>query len=165
MNITKLVITLFLTLSFHTLSAEGHKSVNKEAQQQREQIMNAKIAFFTSEMDLTPEEAQVFWPVYNEFFKELNRAHRNTKIALHSLKKLIDQSASTEQIAEQLSLYTKNYEKEGEVYMEYSKKFLKILSPEKVAKLYLSEDAFREKMIDLLKEPKTPNNPSKQREE
>ena len=32
----------------------------------KERIMSEKIAFLTVEVGLTPEEAQVFWPVYNQ---------------------------------------------------------------------------------------------------
>ena len=36
----------------------------------KEKIMSEKIAFLTMEMGITPEEAQVFWPVYNQVDKE-----------------------------------------------------------------------------------------------
>lgn len=152
-----LTITLLLILTTSVSAKDFHKETPEERQQRREQIMNAKIAFFTSEMELTPEEAQVFWPLYNEFFSETNKAHRNTKEALYKLKKMIKEDASsTKQIEEQLLIYTNHYEKEGEVYKNYYNKFMKILSPEKVARLYISEEAFREKMIDLLRESHPP---------
>ena len=36
----------------------------------QEKMMSEKIAFITMELELTPEEAQVFWPVYNQIAKE-----------------------------------------------------------------------------------------------
>ena len=32
----------------------------------KEKIQSEKIAFLTTEIGLTPEEAQAFWPVYNQ---------------------------------------------------------------------------------------------------
>jgi hypothetical protein len=35
-----------------------------------------KIAFITKELNLTPEEAQKFWPVYNNYFEEIKKARQ-----------------------------------------------------------------------------------------
>ena len=43
------------------------------------QLENAKIAFITNRVSLTQEQAQKFWPLYNEFSarrRELNRSGR-----------------------------------------------------------------------------------------
>ncbi|AXG71830.1 hypothetical protein KORDIASMS9_04088 [Kordia sp. SMS9] len=53
----------------------------------REKIKKLRIAFFTENLDLTEEEAQQFWPVYNAYddinhklrIQELNRIKRNIK--------------------------------------------------------------------------------------
>jgi hypothetical protein len=45
---------------------------NKEEWKQK--MMSEKIAFLTSEMGITPEEGQVFWPVYNQLDKEKDEA-------------------------------------------------------------------------------------------
>src|SRR5216684_7922507 len=34
-----------------------------------------KIAFFTRRLDLTPEEAQLFWPIYNRYSGEVRQAY------------------------------------------------------------------------------------------
>ncbi len=43
------------------------------------QLENAKIAFITTRVGLTQDQAQKFWPIYNEFAgrrRELNRSSR-----------------------------------------------------------------------------------------
>jgi predicted O-linked N-acetylglucosamine transferase (SPINDLY family) len=58
---------------------QEQQQANKQKQQfeqQREKIESQRIAFITQELDLTPAEAQAFWPVYNEYDKkrhELNK--------------------------------------------------------------------------------------------
>ena len=37
----------------------------------KERMMSEKIAFFTTEIGISPEEGQAFWPVYNE----VNKVH------------------------------------------------------------------------------------------
>ncbi|WKN46126.1 hypothetical protein [Tunicatimonas pelagia] len=44
--------------------------VNASAQRPSEKIETARIAFLTERLSLTPETAQQFWPVYNQFDKE-----------------------------------------------------------------------------------------------
>ena len=51
-----------LTLIVHNSSAQS-KCGKCEWQ---ERMQSEKIAFITAELDLTPEEAQTFWPVYNQ---------------------------------------------------------------------------------------------------
>jgi len=61
----------------------------------QEKIKARRIAFITEKLQLTPEEAQVFWPLYNDYEykrKELNKTYRSkanfnlmtdAEIALH----------------------------------------------------------------------------------
>lgn len=126
---------------------------NQNQASRREQIMNAKIAFFTSEIELTLEEAQLFWPVYNAYWDEINKAHRETRNYLRELSKIEKEGKSDSAvIAKKLDQYVESYEKEGQIYKEYYKKFLSVLSPEKVVKLYLAEERFRDKIIEMIKE-------------
>lgn len=38
-----------------------------------------KIAFITRKLDLTPEEAQKFWPIFNKYSDELKKTHQELK--------------------------------------------------------------------------------------
>ncbi len=50
------------------------------AQPQRgEKIEAIKVAYITKELSLTSSEAEKFWPVYNEYFKELKKAREENK--------------------------------------------------------------------------------------
>ena len=61
MKLIKIVTSLLLFISFN-FYAQGEKMKEK-----REQIKTMKIAFLTSELDLSVSEAEKFWPVYNAF--------------------------------------------------------------------------------------------------
>ena len=52
----------------------------------KKKMMSEKVAFFTVELDLTPEEAQLFWPVYNKMEKARDEAHKNVIEAFVNLE-------------------------------------------------------------------------------
>lgn len=81
-----------------------------------------RIAFITKELNLSPEEAQKFWPVYNDYIEELRKARQQFK----------DDELSFE---ESVVAVRKKYKPEF-------KKLLK--TDERVNKTYLAERRFRE---------------------
>ncbi len=40
-------------------------------------VERVKIAYMARELNLTPEESQEFWPVYNNYFSEVKQARKN----------------------------------------------------------------------------------------
>jgi len=42
-------------------------------------IQALKMAFLTKDINLSPEEAQRFWPVYNAYIEELKKIRKDTK--------------------------------------------------------------------------------------
>lgn len=58
-------ITILLSLYGMTLWGQESKLTEKK----RHEFEAQKVAFFTQALDLTPEEAAVFWPLYNEMVK------------------------------------------------------------------------------------------------
>ena len=47
--------------------------------QPQEKVEALKVGFITQRLDLTTEEAKVFWPVYNKYSDELKKLRRTTK--------------------------------------------------------------------------------------
>lgn len=112
-------------------------------------LESEKIAFFTAELDLSPEEAQVFWPVYNQYSKESREAHGETMKALWALKDRKGE-ATDAQMKERIETYIKAQQKEQNLLPGYNDKFLKVLPAKKVGKLYLAEEKFRMQMLQRL---------------
>ena len=55
----------------------------------KEKMMSEKIAFLTHEINITPEEAQAFWPVYNKVGKELDQARHDVMSSYKQLSEAI----------------------------------------------------------------------------
>lgn len=115
-----------------------------------ERFQAEKVAFLTNEMDLTVEEAQVFWPVYNEYSKKSDDAHRNVMQALDKIrnnKEISDQEASNavdELVAAR--------QKEAELVAQYTEQFKKVLPIKKVAALFAAEEGFRQHLFSRFRD-------------
>jgi hypothetical protein len=101
-----------------------------------------KIAYITDAINLTPAEAEKFWPVYNEFEKKKFTIMQEQRDLEGSLKEKIEDLPDEKYI--ELSKKIASFEKiEGDLFIEYNDKFLKILPPKKVIQLYVAEKEFK----------------------
>jgi hypothetical protein len=107
-----------------------------------ELIKTKKIAFLTEAIGLTSQEAQKFWPIYNELEKErylLMDKKRDLEEKSESPKPGMT-DADYRKLATEIVVA---HAKEGSLLEEYNLKFLNILPAEKVVKLYRAEGKFR----------------------
>jgi hypothetical protein len=81
-----------------------------------------KIAYLTKKLNLTPQEAQQFWPIYNQYQQEIKSARSDLK------------SNRPDEIQME--------EKMLNIRKKYNSQFSKALNPEKVNTLYKSEKEF-----------------------
>lgn len=130
------VVIMFLTLT--TITTVAQPPSHSERHQQIEAI---KVAFITSKLDLTSEEAQKFWPVYNNYQKELMEIMKKRR----EERKRTDISPS-EKINLDLAYETRMLE----LKKKYKKSYSKVIPPEKILLLYQAEREFREHLIKQL---------------
>lgn len=65
---------LLYTLFFLNIGYFGYGQNDR-----RDRLESIQIAFITKELSLSPDEAQRFWPVYNEYKDELAQARRASR--------------------------------------------------------------------------------------
>jgi len=125
-------------LSITNIQAQSKKS------EWQEKVMSEKIAFITTELELTPEEAQVFWPVYNQVTKENNESHKAMMAAYRAMTKAIEEgTASDKEIGQLLDEYLAAKQKNNNAGNDDVEKYRKVLPAKKVARLYIAEENFR----------------------
>jgi Skp family chaperone for outer membrane proteins len=130
MKIIKLYICILLfCLSADFTFAQEHR---------KEKIEAIKVAFITNKLDLTTEEAQKFWPVYNQYHKELTELFELRREARKN-----DDNSLDEDLEYDIKIVA--------VRKKYRNEFLKVLSPEKTSHFYQAEREFREELIKQLK--------------
>lgn len=145
MKKTKILSLLTIAIFFSTI-AFGQKQSDKGERPTKEKIKILKIAYITSKLELTSDEAQLFWPLYNEF--EIKRdAIRKVMRKMHRKGISIDKMTDVE-IQEMMNTIDNARQEELNMHKEYQTKFKAVLPIKKVAKLYKAEHSFKK---DLLK--------------
>ena len=119
----------------------------------REELQSQKIAFFTQELDLTPEEAQKFWPVYNEAGKKLQAARKEINMCLKELHTALksETPASDAEIKLLMGKYFKACEAEIETQSDNFEEIAKVIPIHKAAKTFSLEERFRVMLIKQLR--------------
>jgi phage terminase Nu1 subunit (DNA packaging protein) len=130
------------------LCSFGHQPEGQRKQQ--EPWMAQKIAYLTEVMDLTTEEAQVFWPIYNQAQKEKREAYKAVKQAYANLDKGIQEGKGKKEIKDLLRQYTAALEATQSIDSKYVTQYERVLPVEKVAKLFIGEETFRRQQIQRL---------------
>ena len=126
------------------------EDVEKFKQNAQNRIQSEHIAYLTSELELTPEEAERFWPIYNKAHQEQMDNNQNYRKALKDLKMAVKEGKSETDIKAALDAYNKAKSGQRNVLADYQKDFIKILGVVKTAKLYVAEDSFRTRQIHNL---------------
>ena len=125
---------------------------NQECRSVREKKHAEKIAFITSELALTSEEAEVFWPVYNEWWSEMRKAHQQHREELKKMEELLQQdNPDPVELEAAVTAYCKTEEFRGALMDRYFHRFAKVISIEKIARLYQTEEKYRMTFIQKLK--------------
>lgn len=154
--ITRILLSAFILVSAVSMAQQVPARKQKEQREERrDNIESMKIAFLTKKLNLSPEEAQQFWPVYNQYtdkLQELRRKRRmENKEAKHNLEEMSDKEV--EQTVDNEIAFR---QKELDVQKEYHSKFKAVLPVKKVAKLYEAEEQFKKVLLDKLKRDQPP---------
>jgi hypothetical protein len=122
-----------------------------------EKFKSQKIAFITEKMNLSPQEAQEFWPVYNESEKQ--------KMELQQHRRQLEQKTrdenvnlSDQEVIKVTREIAATFKKEADNATTYNEKFLKILPPQKVLQLYRAENQFRIHMFEQYRKQRQEEN-------
>lgn len=125
--------------------------------ERKEQIQAEKIAFISNELELTTEEAQVFWPIYNTYEARIHSIRKERKKYHHELKNSTD--ISDERAYELMELIFNTEKKESDIRLEYLAEFSEVLGKKKAAQLYLAEHMFKRELLRKLRDKGMPPPP------
>jgi hypothetical protein len=107
----------------------------------RQRLEAQRVAFITEKLQLTPEEAQQFWPVYNEYRRKKMKLEKEKTDLVRGYSSR--ESTLTDQEAEKIAdEYVQLEKKQADLLVEYNARFKKVLPPKKVLQLYKAEKQF-----------------------
>ena len=153
----RIFIAALCVLAATTLFAQPQKPSEEQRKKDFERIKSEKIAFITSERDLTPEAAQVFWPVYNQCWKETLDSHKKMMEAYDAIRSNKTEGLTDKELESKLDAYIAAYKANSQVLVDWYPQFRTVLPVRKVAKLYEAEEAFQKRMLENIR--KHPGKP------
>ena len=101
----------------------------------RERLESLKVGFLTERLNLSAEEAKVFWPVYNKYQDELEQLRKSRRENLMNAKLNFDEMSDSE-VEKTIDNELMYRQGELDVLKKYNPQFKKVLPVKKVAKLY-----------------------------
>ena len=130
-KIIKLAVTAVLTVGL--LTAFAAKPAMLQGAGNGDRIEALRIAYITEQLNLTPTEAQKFWPVYNAYKSDLKAIQQKYPMGTQLTA---DQQLALEQ--QKLDLKVK-----------YKPQFESALGTQKLNQLYNLEHKFQEKLKEI----------------
>lgn len=103
------------------------QDTDHSSQKKQENIEALKVAFLSKELVLTPDEAQKFWPLYDQYSKELKSLKTDQTDVLERDEKVLNLRKS------------------------YKDQFTKILGANRVNDMYKAEGKFHQLLIKAMK--------------
>lgn len=113
----------------------------------RQKIESARIALITERLDLTPEQAQQFWPLYNEFIskrKELKATYDEARAKVEMT------TASESEKKELLDLGLRLKEEAVQLERQYSDRMLTVIDAKQIMALRQAEEDFRNILLEQI---------------
>ena len=111
---------LYFLLILLTLTGGVFAQEEQPVTKRQENIEALKVAFMSKELALTPDEAQKFWPLYNQYSNELKFTRTQNPDVLERDEKVLN------------------------LRKRYKDQFTKILGPQRVNKMYNADGQFRQ---------------------
>ena len=143
------LLTLAALLSASAALAQDGPGGGQRGGQRLAQLENAKIAFITTRVSLTQEQAQRFWPLYNEFSGRRRELNRNGRLLRRSLTEGLTDAQIRDNITQSFALR----QQELTLEKEYFEKFQRVISLRQVAQLLTAERDFTKEVIKRVAGP------------
>lgn len=145
-SIMKGLAIILIVLGTTSLAVAQNNQRDRKAMQQ---IEAARIAMITERLELSPEQAQQFWPLYNEF----SQKRREIRSRLNEARAGIDPENISEQQSQQLmEMSLEIRQSEVNLEKEYTGKLRGIISAQQVLALRKAEDDFRRLILQRIEQ-------------
>ena len=137
-------VILYITISLLVFACKPKQEKSEE------KLKEEKVAFFNQKLDLTTQESEDFWPVYNEYWKRKNQIYDDKRTAMKYCSKNIDEMTN-EEIIKYADMYINFQKQESELLIEFNEKFKKVLPPKKVFVFYKTDYEFKTYLLQQIK--------------
>ncbi|MBB6500533.1 hypothetical protein [Pedobacter cryoconitis] len=142
-----LAALLFLSLPFF-VSAQHNKGRNTE-------IEAYKVSYLKEKLELSPEEAKIFWPIYNSWQAEQGALRQERRKNMISFRKTTEIEELSDTQVETLINNELNFkQKDLNIERKYYNKLKTSLPIKTVGKYYRAEQTFKKELLSRYKDTK-----------
>lgn len=134
-------ISLLISAFCMTAMAQNPRKAERE-----ERLQAYRVAVFTEVLRLTAEEAQGFWPVYNEYLDNRDRMQDDLRPG-----KQVEAMNDTE-VEEEVRRHFEKRQRDLDLEKDLYQKLRKVLPLRKIVKIPNAEREFRESLVKKLQE-------------
>ncbi|NVK66396.1 MAG: hypothetical protein HWE22_17525 [Flavobacteriales bacterium] len=120
-----------------------------ERQAKKDKIEQLKIAYITSELDLTTEEAEKFWPAYNDMTDDLRQEKKSRRKKSMELKNNFETLSEADIKKKTLEILDSEIA-EAKLKKEHTEKIAEIIGYKKTVKLLSVEKQFKKELLERL---------------
>ena len=145
----KNILLILFSILLFTTQTNAQKGKN-------DQLKTLKISYISEVLELTSDEAQNFWPIYNE---HQDKIHKLRRIKQKELMEKITSSGGIDALAEKEAekILDEFMAIENNIQVEQSNMYSElrqVISVKKVLKLHRAENEFNRKLIQRLRREK-----------
>jgi hypothetical protein len=151
---TASLLVAFLIAGNNMAFAQSAGGQEAKRESRKENIQAMKVGFITQELELTTQEAEKFWPVYNEFKAKSEEITQTRRSSGRSAMKEGMQEMTDKQAEELIAAQLKLEQDLVDLKKQYADKFKSVIGPKKTLQLYKAERTFNTKLLKMLKEDK-----------
>lgn len=141
-----LIFVLAITTGISAVAQDNKQEREKARKERWEKFRQDKQDFFTRTMELTPEQAQQFFTLYDEMEKKRFEVAREVRREARELMK--SENITDEQYKAAADRAAALAEKEVAIEKEYYKQFCNILTPRQQFLYHRCETEFQKEMIN-----------------
>jgi len=125
--------------------------VNAQDQDNLDKLTAYKIAFFTQRLNLSPAEAEKFWPLYNDFSARKSKI-QTERIGLIRYASQNEANMSEKELSETADRLANTFSDEANLIVTFNSEMQKVLPPAKVIRLYQIENQYKQQLLRQLNE-------------
>ena len=150
-KITAILITVLTAATTITFAQPHHGKPHHGKEHSMEKMKAHKIAYITTELDLSTKDAEKFWPIYNEMEDKRMEIMEERKNAMKAMKaKKEEGTLKDADIEKNIQLNFEMEQKELDLKKSYHKQFKEVLTMEQVGQLYMAERKFHKELMKRL---------------
>lgn len=151
MSTNRTALLAFTVLLALTANAQPPGPPPRLSPEKMKELRAQKVAYLTSRISLTPEEAQLFWPVYNKYDEETDALRRELVESDRELRQKGEAMTEAEARAH-LDKEVANRQKELDLLRKFQEEGRRLIGAKRMLELSRAERDFHREVVRRFRE-------------